>query len=280
MSNSISFHTKHFVVIGLSLLVFVGLLFVDKTSLKSSKSNTVQNASDNRNSNSILGSIEENIQKEFEQLESKLKNEELPSKKSEILDQLVSLAINKNHLDYAIHYQKQIVEIDNHPTNLSKLGDLALLGLETLKLDSLQYFSIHNIAFESFQKLLEKDPNNNNWKIKLAISKVKSKNSNQIMEGIRDLVEITKIDENHFEANYYLGYFSLESNQPEKALKRFEKCLKIQPQNSNVLMGLGEAYKMLNQRNEAIKHYQLALKYAQNAVQKSKIQSQLELFNH
>ncbi len=280
MSNSINLHTKHFVVIGLSLMVFMSLLFVDRTSLKSSKSNTVQNVSDNRNSKLILGSVEETTQKEFEQLENKLKNEDLPSKKLDILNQLVSLALNKNLLDYAIHYQKQLVELNNDPSNLSKLGDLALLSLDNLKLDSIQYVSYHNIAYESFEQLSQKDSENNIWKVKLAILKVKSKNSNKIMEGIRDLVEITQKNENHFEANYYLGYFSLESNQPDKALKRFEKCLKLQPQNADVLFGLGETYQLLNQKDEAIKHYELALKYSNSEVQKSKIKTKLELFNH
>lgn len=280
MNNSINFHTKHFVVIVLSLIVFMGLLFVDRTSLKTSKSNVVQNVSDNRNSNPTLGPVEETTQKEFEQLENKLKNEDLPSKKLDILNQLVSLALNKNYLDHAIHYQKQLVELNNDQANLSKLGDLALQALDILKLDSVQYTSIHTIALESFEQLSQKDSENNIWKVKLAILKVKSKNSNKIMEGIRDLVEITQKNENQFEANYYLGYFSLESNQPDKALKRFEKCLKIQPQNADVLFGLGEAYQMLNKRDEAIKHYELALKYSNSEVQKSKIKTKLELFNH
>lgn len=259
----------------------MSLLLVDRTSLNSSKSNTVQNTPDNRNSSPFLSStVEQSIQKEFEQLENKLKNENLPSKKIEILQQLVSLATNNNYWDFAIHYQKQLAELSNDLADFSKLGDLALLGLENLKLDSVQYVAIYNIAYGAFQRLLEKDKDNNHWKVKNAIVKVKSKNSSQIMEGIRDLVEITQKDENHFEANYYLGYFSLQSNQPQKALKRFEKCLKIQPQNAEVLWCLGETYKMLNKKEDAIKYYQAALKYSRTEEQKSKIQAQLELFNH
>lgn len=264
----------------LSLVVFVGLLFVDKTSLKSSKSDTVQKNSDSRNSVPVLSSVEEDTKREFEQLENKFKNENLPSKKKEILQQLVSLANNKGYLDFAIHYQKQLAELSNDPSDFSMLGDLALMGLENLKLDSVQYVSVYNIAHDAFQWLLEKDKANGKWKVKNAVLKVKSKNSSQIMEGIRDLVEIAQKDEGHFEANYYLGYFSLQSNQPEKALKRFEKCLKIQPENAEVLLGLAETYKMLNKKEDAVKYYQLALKYSRGKEQRSKIQEQLELFNH
>jgi hypothetical protein len=37
---------------------------------------------------------------------------------------------------------------------------------------------------------------------------------------------------------------------------------------------------MLNKKEDAIKYYQAALKYSRTEEQKSKIQAQLELFNH
>lgn len=279
MSNTLNFHTKHFVVIGLSLIVFMGLLLVDKTTIQSSKSSSVQNT-DNRNSNAKLTPLDEDSQKVFDQLESKLKNENLPSKKIEILNQLVSLSLEKKLLDYAIHYQKQLVEFQNDDANVSKLGDLALMSLDNVSLDSTQYFVNSQLALRSFAQLVNKDNQNDHWKVKLAVAKVKSKDSSKIMEGIKDLVEITQKNENHFEANYYLGYFSLESNQPEKALKRFEKCLKLQPKNPEVFMGLGESYQRLNKNDEAIKHYEAALKYSTNEFQKKKIESKLELLKH
>ncbi len=277
MSNLVKLRTKHFIVISLSLIVFVGLLFIDRTSIQTSKSNSVQSSNEARNSNIILSSLDNDSQKEFQQLEEKLKNEDLPSKKSEILNQLVAISLNRNLLDYALNYQSQLVDINKDSNNLQKLGELALMAMENLNLDSAQYLTINNLAYNSFQELLKKDKENLLWVVKTAITKVKSRNSNKIMEGIRDLVEVTKKDENHFEANYYLGYFSLESNQPEKALKRFEKCLSLQPKNPDVLMGLADTYNLLNQKNQAIKYYQEALNLSKNESQKSKIKSKLEL---
>lgn len=276
MKTSMNFHTKHFIVIFLSLLVFVGLMFVDRTSLETSKSSDVQKNNPVQINQYLFSSLDEITQKDFQQLENKLKNEELPSKKIELLTQLVSLAINKKLFDYAIYYQKALVDLVPNDNEIAKLGDFALIILDSAPLDSAKYVYYHEIASQTFKQLLNKDKENLQWKVKLAITKVKSKDSGKIMEGIRDLVEITQKNENHFEANYYLGLFSLESNQPEKAIKRFEKCLKVQPENSELWLGLGDAYQMLNQKLEALKSYETALKYSKEEQQKIKILKKLE----
>jgi len=50
-------------------------------------------------------------------------------------------------------------------------------------------------------------------------------------EGIMKLLAVTRKDSNNVRAIYYLGLFSLESGQLEKAEKRFEKLVSLQPQN-------------------------------------------------
>lgn len=50
-------------------------------------------------------------------------------------------------------------------------------------------------------------------------------------EGIMKLLAVTKKDSNNIRAIYYLGLFSLESRQLQKAEKRFEKLVSLQPQN-------------------------------------------------
>jgi tetratricopeptide (TPR) repeat protein len=50
-------------------------------------------------------------------------------------------------------------------------------------------------------------------------------------EGIMKLLAVTRKDSNNMRAIYYLGLFSLESGQLEKAEKRFEKLVSLQPQN-------------------------------------------------
>jgi hypothetical protein len=50
-------------------------------------------------------------------------------------------------------------------------------------------------------------------------------------EGIMKLRAVTERDSNHVAAIYQLGIMSIESGQTEKAVKRFEKLLLLQPEN-------------------------------------------------
>ena len=61
-------------------------------------------------------------------------------------------------------------------------------------------------------------------KIQLAIEKVKGQNP---MEGIMMLKEIVDQDPENVEALFYLGMFSMESDQFEKAVVRFQSILSI-----------------------------------------------------
>lgn len=50
-------------------------------------------------------------------------------------------------------------------------------------------------------------------------------------EGIMKLRAVTERDSNNVAAIYQLGIMSIESGQTEKAVKRFEKLLLLQPEN-------------------------------------------------
>jgi hypothetical protein len=50
-------------------------------------------------------------------------------------------------------------------------------------------------------------------------------------EGIMKLKAVTERDSNNIAAIYQLGIMSIESGQTEKAIKRFEKLLLLQPEN-------------------------------------------------
>ncbi len=50
-------------------------------------------------------------------------------------------------------------------------------------------------------------------------------------KGIRELLAVVKEDSNNLKSIYHLGLFSIESGQLEKAEKRFEKLILLQPEN-------------------------------------------------
>jgi tetratricopeptide (TPR) repeat protein len=81
--------------------------------------------------------------------------------------------------------------------------------------------------------------------IDLALENIEKGKSNGDMalvmnEGIMKLLTVTRKDSNNVRAIYYLGLFSLESGQLEKAEKRFEKLVSLQPQNEEYVNTLQE----------------------------------------
>ena len=65
-------------------------------------------------------------------------------------------------------------------------------------------------------------------------------------QGIMKLRAVNKVDSNHLGAIYQLGIFSIESGQLQKALKRFEKLVLLQPENQEYQKKLAEIRERLN----------------------------------
>lgn len=59
-------------------------------------------------------------------------------------------------------------------------------------------------------------------------------------EGIMKLLAVSRADTNNEKAIYHLGLFSIESGQLEKAEKRFEKLILLQPENQEYINTLAE----------------------------------------
>ena len=64
--------------------------------------------------------------------------------------------------------------------------------------------------------------------------------------GIMKLLAVSRADTNNLRAIYHLGLFSIESGQLEKAEKRFEKLILLQPENQAYRERLAEIRKKRN----------------------------------
>jgi hypothetical protein len=64
--------------------------------------------------------------------------------------------------------------------------------------------------------------------------------------GILDLLKISRQDTNNVRANYYLTLFAIQSGQLEKAEKRLEKLILLQPENQKYPEMLAEVQSELN----------------------------------
>ena len=121
------------------------------------------------------------------------------------------------------------------------LGVLLAVGLffsayKTNTKNAEQHSNHHGEAKTSESHDDDNVPTNLDEDIDLALDNIEkgksSGNMSLVMnEGIMKLLAVTKKDSNNVRAIYYLGLFSLESGQLQKAEKRFEKLISLKPQN-------------------------------------------------
>jgi len=85
-------------------------------------------------------------------------------------------------------------------------------------------------------------------KVNEAVAIIES-GSGSPMAAVQLLREVIAVDSNHIGANYWLGEFSMMSGQHEKAIPRYAKILRLQPDNVEVCVKLAQAY-LANGQNE------------------------------
>jgi predicted Zn-dependent protease len=71
------------------------------------------------------------------------------------------------------------------------------------------------------------------------------------MAAIVMLREVVAADSNHIGANYWLGEFSTMSGQHDRAIPRYAKILRLQPDNLEVCIKLARAYQATGQNEKA-----------------------------
>ena len=105
-------------------------------------------------------------------------------------------------------------------------------------------------ATEGFEHVLELNPENLDAKINLASCYVEG--SPDPMKGIGMLREIEKTDSNNVNLQLNFAFFSEKSGQWDRAIARFNKVLKIQPDFIEAYLHLADAYQQKGDKANAI----------------------------
>lgn len=105
-------------------------------------------------------------------------------------------------------------------------------------------------ATEGFEHVLELNPKNLDAKINLASCYVEG--SPDPMKGIGMLREIEKTDSNNVNLQLNFAFFSEKSGQWDRAIARFKKVLKIQPDFIEAYLHLADAYQQKGDKANAI----------------------------
>ncbi len=107
-------------------------------------------------------------------------------------------------------------------------------------------------AISSYQKVLEKNPENLNAKTDLGLCYAEG--TAAPMKGILLLKEVVTKNPEHEMAQFNLGILSVKSGQHDKAIERFQKVLEINPLNNEARFLLGRTYFAMGNNDFALKN--------------------------
>ena len=123
-------------------------------------------------------------------------------------------------------------------------------------------------AISLFESALKLDPGNDDLRIGLGSCYVygKGRNGNpeETMKGIQELLAVARKDSNNMKAQIVLGVGGLVSGQFDKALERFQRVLKNEPNNQEAIAYLADAYAAKGNKAEAIKWYTISKRLVNN----------------
>jgi len=129
-------------------------------------------------------------------------------------------------------------------------------------------------AINCYKKAVDLDSTKTENRIRLAGAYMEE--GSQPMSGVLMLLDIVKKDSTNTDAQLMLGRFGLISGQIDKAIARFEKVLYLQPQNSEALFLLAEAYNDQGNKQKAIDLLERCEKTVKDPATKKDIEKAIE----
>jgi tetratricopeptide (TPR) repeat protein len=238
-------------IIGGAVVLFVLLYFAPKSSAEESSKKEIQPkapvAYANIESfvNTATGMLAPEARKVNDAyLEKKSGTEKLAS-----LDSLVEFWNKLKRPDVAAFYFEKKAEVNNKALDWFKAGDRYYYSVRFVK-DQEEIPALYQSAMRCYESGLKLEPSNTEARIMLASCYVES--SADPMKGISMLKEIEKTDSNNVTLQLNFAFFSVKSQQWDKAIKRFEKVLQIDSTYIEAYLHLADAYEQMGDKKKTI----------------------------
>ena len=254
-----------------SILLIVLLLFANITLPEKTEQAQTSEHSDNTGSSieTLVSTLKATLTKEQSQAAEKLEKEytsasdknsalrELTNHWSMVLKQPVVAAYYTEQAAIANPIEQNWLDAAN------RYYAAARFAKETEKA------AVTNKAIECFEKAIALNPANVEAKVSLAACFVESPDP---MKGIGMLREIEKTDSNNVNLQLNFAFFSERSGQFDKAIKRFEKVLKLQPDFIEAYLHLADAYERMGNKQKAIESLEKYISLVDDKTVKNEIE--------
>lgn len=251
-SKSINrFTWQHGAVLLVGLLVFVLLLFADKTNLDDENGAALGGrAGDEKGSAAPAGSVNSDLLSilppdespaEIAQLRTALEAETGAQERVDLYHRIVEGYQSAGRMDLAAVYAAALAEEVPDAKNFVVAGALFrnAASQPSISSDSSLFRRLSDEAIHQDEAALELDPKNEDAKLELGLALVESGIPGNSMQGIFKIREVAEQNPKNTEALFHLGKFSLDTNQDDKAKQRFQQILEVQPSDVRAKYYLG-----------------------------------------
>jgi tetratricopeptide (TPR) repeat protein len=175
-----------------------------------------------------------------------------PEKSANFADSLGGLFASLNHLDSAAYYYAIAADLEPKLTRWLKAGE-GYFEAYSFTVEAEKQQRLGENARKYFNLALEQEPGLNDAKAKTALTYL----PNQPMQAVLLLREVVEQDPDNELGLYNLGLLSLQSQQFDKAVNRFEALTKSHPENLEGQFYLAVSYFEYGDQAKAKEQFEL-----------------------
>lgn len=196
------------------------------------------------------------LQDSISQLQQQVATTNNKAEKATLLVKLSKQWEKAEYLEIAAYYLQQSAKNDSTAKNWTLAANYFSDAFRFASDSVMRQYLLSN-AVESYQNALQLDSSQTETKINLAACLFDgySNQPQYVMQGVTLLRSIVAADSSNFKANLLLGRMAIVSGQFDRAAKRLETALRTDPNNSEALFFLGNAYAALGKKEKAIDCY-------------------------
>ncbi len=210
-------------------------------------------------------------------MENSITRGDVKTQKEQLYGQLASFWKDSAHVfEPFIYYLGEKSKLENSEKSLTFAAHLYLKQLIGVDQHALQVW-MANQAADLFRLALKLNPGNDSSKIGLGSSYIfGASGASSPMEGIQTILEVSHRDSTNMYAQFMLGYGGIVTGQYDKAIERLNHVVKVQPDNTEAVFLLAEAYERHGENAKAAEWYEKGKQFIQNPAIRQEIDKRIE----
>lgn len=163
-----------------------------------------------------------------------------------------------------IYYLGEKSKLENSEKSLTFAAHLYLKQLKSVEQHELQIWMADQAA-ALFKQALQLNPENDSSSVGLGSCYIYgASGASTPMEGIQKILAVAQKDSTNMYAQFMLGYGGIMTGQLDKAIERLKKVVTADPNHTEAVFLLAEAYERSGKNKEAVVWYEKGKAFVQN----------------